>query len=626
MSHESNQTILEWKDVEEFISRRIPQYYKYPAILDDRARYIVRDALLLWYLVTWDTLVSFGTPIKRETTNRWIISISSLSLSDLVESLKAASHLLVTGDFSDYDAFKQRLRDSYPFIGAIMAPVKGIIDRWYRESDTDALNLAYTWFLFLTRLNLPGLSELEQKALCDYLTIEQNIKEDGFTSEEKTVLEKWFPRSLKDMALLRDNHRPCHGPGATSDAGKHLCHKYDSLGQDARLSMLLNRIGDYLDPYPRPSKKLKGRVSKTIFVPKTLGSYRTISMEPASIMWHQKGVRNSLFHLLHTRWNDPILTRFEPEYQQPNRDLAFEGSFDGSFATIDLSSASDTVSWYLVKRWFFNTSLYPWLLWTRSTHTELPNGEVIKLRKFAPMGSDLCFPIETIIFIAIVECAITECGDNPRSSRYRVYGDDIVVEEKYVASILSRLTQNGFFPNMEKTFHGEQPHGFFRESCGGFYFNGADITPVRISRRFDGYSDLGVDTPGRIESLIELANDCHSRYPSVRRWSIDRIKTIPKHLQPPFSSDGSYGLFSLQPTNYHLNCKESKELQTTVYQFGNTSHKTPPEIRKWEDIRLFEYLRRTQGRQRLTWPEDRVDVYVAPTPRPSWITKKAPLY
>lgn len=70
MSHESNQTILEWKDVEEFISRRVPQYYKYPATLDDNARGIVRDALVLWYLLTWDTLVSFGTPIRRETTNR----------------------------------------------------------------------------------------------------------------------------------------------------------------------------------------------------------------------------------------------------------------------------------------------------------------------------------------------------------------------------------------------------------------------------------------------------------------------------------------------------------------------------------------------------------------------------
>lgn len=625
MSHTSNQTILVWQDVEKYISRRVPRYYKQSVPLNHSAQSILQDGLQLWYLVTWDTLFSFGTQFTTEVAHRWLNAISNTPVYELVEALKSGAHLLVTGESHDYETFKQSLRASYPFIGAIIAPMRGIIAHWLSTCDTDALNLAYSWFLFLGRLNLPGLSSLEEEALNKYLLIEQNLPEEGFTSDEVHVLENWFPRSLKDMVFLQENHAPEHGPGGTADAGKTMQQKYQSLGHDPRLSMLCRRVYGDMNPYPRPPKVLEERMSQTIFVPKSLGSYRTISMEPASIMWHQKGVRNALMKLLKVR-RHVLLRRFQPEFQQPNRDLAFEGSIDGSFATIDLSSASDTVSWNLVKMWFGNTSLYPWLLWTRSTSTLLPNGEVIKLKKFAPMGSDLCFPIETIIFAAIVESAIRECGDDPISSRYRVYGDDIVVEQKYAPSIIARLIQNGFLPNQEKTFIGAQPRGFFRESCGGFYFNGADITPVRISRRFDGYSDLGVDTPGRIESLIELSNDCYNRYPSVRRWCVKQLLTLPRHLQPPFSKDGNIGLFSLEPTNFHLKSKVDQSLQTTVYQFGMTATRKRLKPKEWEDIRYYEYLRITQERQRLTWPKDRVDVFVSPIPRSYWKTSSSSLY
>lgn len=627
MSNTSNQTILIWKDAEEFLSRRISLMFDDTTTVPTSSLSKVKDAYTLWYLSTWDTLLSFnGCPLTKADSFRWLNAILDCPLRYLVDLLKESSHLLVTGDFDSYDAFKQHLSRSYPMVGAILAPIRKVIAHWFSTRETDALNLCYSWTLFISRLNLSDVTQLETEALNNYLLIEETLQMDGFSSEESLLLEKWFPKTLKDCAFLTEHHSPSHGPGATCDAGKTMQNKYASLCCDQRIAMLNSRVYPDSQPYPRLNNTKLIRRSETIFVPKSLGSYRTISMEPATLMWHQKGVRSAILLLLKSKVRHPLCRRFEPDDQQSNRDRAWLGSIDGSFATIDLSSASDTVSWNLVKKWFRNTSLYPWLLWTRSTHTLLPNGQEIKLKKYAPMGSDLCFPIESIIFAAITECAIREHGEDPRSSDFKVFGDDIVVENEYAACVMQRLVANGFILNKDKTFSTPQPHGFFRESCGGFYYNGADITPVRLSRRFSGYSDLRCDNPGRIESIIELANDCFDRYPSVRRWLVKSLLTLPRHLQPLFSSDGTIGLYSLQPSNFHLKKSESVSLQCEVLTYGRTY--SPKCSRKmiWEDIRLFEYLRRTDGRQRLTWPSDRVDVDVSPIPRASWTSKRSPVY
>lgn len=348
MSITSNQIVSIWVDGEDLISRHIPEYYRGTTKLDRLSQKIVRDAVMLWYLVTWDSLSSWGSTFSKADQNRWIRSIGEIGVGELVDLLKESNHLLISGDFDSYDAFKQHLRKSFPNVGAIFAPIKEIVHHWFHFNDTDALSLVYSWTLFISRLNLQGLTDLEDEALSKYLLIEENLPEDGFTSEESSLLQTWFPRSLEDMAFLTEHHRPQHGPGDTADAGRVQQLKYLHLDSDARSAMLTRRVYGDSNPYPRKSVKSLKRLSKTIFVPKSLGSYRTISMEPATIMWHQKGVRNAWMDLMVSR-KHYLLRRFRPEHQQPNRDLAFEGSLDGSFSTIDLSSASDTVSWALVK-------------------------------------------------------------------------------------------------------------------------------------------------------------------------------------------------------------------------------------------------------------------------------------
>jgi hypothetical protein len=100
------------------------------------------------------------------------------------------------------------------------------------------------------------------------------------------------------------------------------------------------------------------------------------------------------------------------------------------------------------------------------------------------MGSALCFPIEAMVFTTIVFAAIAyECRTpvNRRlimsmRGKVRVYGDDIVVPVEYVSRVIQFLELFGLKVNKGKSFW----NGKFRESCGGDYYDGEWVTPVRL--------------------------------------------------------------------------------------------------------------------------------------------------
>lgn len=189
--------------------------------------------------------------------------------------------------------------------------------------------------------------------------------------------------------------------------------------------------------------------------------------------------------------------------QAPNRAKARQGSVDGSVATIDLSEASDRVLASLIC-----DALRPWptvleaVMASRSSRSELPSGRVIDLRKFASMGSALCFPMEVMAFSAIIFTALRKQGGHPAAEtlrafatgEVRVYGDDIVVPTDSVLCVEELLETYGLRVNRSKSFS----LGKFRESCGGDYYDGVDVTPVRLRR----------DLPSRRQHVEELVSTC----------------------------------------------------------------------------------------------------------------------
>jgi len=171
-----------------------------------------------------------------------------------------------------------------------------------------------------------------------------------------------------------------------------------------------------------------------------------------------------------TRWNVHFTD------QGPNNCGALLGSKrlrGKDYATLDLNEASDRVSLALVDLLFPKDGVLPYLMAARSTQTQLPNGKVITLRKFAPMGSALCFPILALTVWSLLTAA---APDEYTRERILVYGDDIIVPTAFADEAMKTLTFFGLKVNNDKSCLG----GFFRESCGVDAFKGENVTPVRI--------------------------------------------------------------------------------------------------------------------------------------------------
>jgi hypothetical protein len=201
-------------------------------------------------------------------------------------------------------------------------------------------------------------------------------------------------------------------------------------------------------------------VNRVEFVPKNWKTHRSIACEPTHVLPLQLAAGNYIANAL-KEW------RIDLRDQSLNQEKARQGSIDGSFATIDLSMASDTLS--------INT-VYDLLPegWSqllndfRSKGGRLPDGGFVSYAKFSSMGNGFTFPLETLIFTA----ACRAVG----STEYTVYGDDIIVESGLVKDLLLLLKYLGFTVNDEKSF--VDPDGRFRESCGSDWYNGKIVTPI----------------------------------------------------------------------------------------------------------------------------------------------------
>jgi len=317
-----------------------------------------------------------------------------------------------------------------------------------------------------------------------------------------------------DREIAEGNVVPKHGPGATADRIKGNL-KYNQSKWTQRLESVFPH-GEFLFPNWRhfdadrvdilaPGQELPVRV---VTVPKTLKTPRIIAIEPTCMQYMQQGI----WQLLRTNIErDDILSELVGfEHQIPNREMAKLGSSNGTLATLDLSEASDRVSNQLVRDmsryWYWFSSA---LDATRSRKADVPGHGVIRLAKFASMGSALCFPVEAIVFTTIIFMAISkECGV-PLSQEFlsefkgkvRVYGDDIIVPVEYVQCVIRNLEDFGLQVNSDKSFW----IGKFRESCGKDYYDGVDVSYVKCRRIFPT-SRKHVQ---EIESLVSLRNQLY---------------------------------------------------------------------------------------------------------------------
>lgn len=214
--------------------------------------------------------------------------------------------------------------------------------------------------------------------------------------------------------------------------------------------------------------------SKLITVPKNAKTDRTICIEPDLNMYFQKGLGKVIRKRLN-RWG--LLT---PKAQEINQELAREGSAYGHLATVDLSSASDSIHMGLVGQ-LLPASWCDLVELMRSPMTVLPSGDKKLLRKVSSMGNGFTFELETLIFYALCLSVIDHFATNDMDHRCTVFGDDIIIDRALVEPLREVFATLGFEMNPKKTF----TSGPFRESCGKHYFSGTDVTPFYIRSPID---------------------------------------------------------------------------------------------------------------------------------------------
>lgn len=279
---------------------------------------------------------------------------------------------------------------------------------------------------------------------------------------------------------------PKHGPGSVA-TGEKLDKKYLFKRKYSHLHQLypywryfvsgINHLLDSLEWY-RNLEPVELAVAKLIVVPKDSRGGRTISSEPLELMWIQQGLGRKLMQFIES--NHYINGRINFADQSINGKLALQSSTDRKYSTIDLKDASDRVSLELVKQVFgLKPKFLSALLATRSHATRLPDGTIIELKKFAPMGSALCFPVESLVFWLVSVAAVARqhglAVERVKDDIF-VYGDDIVCLTEYYDAVVAGLSSVGLMVNKDKSYS----KGFFRESCGVDAFKGTDVTPTRL--------------------------------------------------------------------------------------------------------------------------------------------------
>jgi hypothetical protein len=236
--------------------------------------------------------------------------------------------------------------------------------------------------------------------------------------------------------------------------------------------------------------------SKISFVPKNREIMRSICSEPSLNMFYQLGLGSVLEQRLKAFTGIDLAV--QPDR---NRELALQGSVDGSFATIDLASASDTISLNLLAD-CLPRGIYALLCKLRCKKTAF-DGQFIDLHMVSTMGNGFTFPLMTSIFACALLAVYRVYGipvDHPFRSRgnYGVFGDDIVCVAKAFRPLCSFLERLGFFVNGGKSFN----EGPFRESCGVDFFSGVNIRGVYCKT---------LDTPQALTVLVNRLNDWTAR-------------------------------------------------------------------------------------------------------------------
>jgi hypothetical protein len=354
--------------------------------------------------------------------------------------------------------------------------------------------------LLFSKIELPCSPGRIRNAFEEFMQCEKDVRvydrlmtdevRDDFRRVSRLLYANLF--SSIDRDVYEGNLVPRHGPGATADRLKGN-RKYNQREWTRRLDNLFPAVEFLFPSYSfwrdaqrvnilEPGAEMPVRV---ITVPKTLKTPRIIAIEPTAMQYMQQALLEKIVDGVR---GDSLLYRFVGfDDQISNQVMAQRGSLRGDLATLDLSQASDRVSNQHVRDLLRD---HPWLFEavdaTRSRKADVPGFGVQRLAKFASMGSALCFPFEAFVFLTVCFMGIEKSLGHRLThndlvghvGRVRIFGDDIIIPKDTVSSVVALLEFFGFKVGRDKSFW----NGKFRESCGKEYFDGHDVSVVKVRR------------------------------------------------------------------------------------------------------------------------------------------------
>jgi hypothetical protein len=391
------------------------------------------------------------------------------------------------------------------------------------------------------KIELDCSYERVQTAYQEYIKCESDIRRGDRARSSMDLMDYrrvahllW--RSLNsrlDRKIYNGELTPAHGPGATADSLKgnrkftlkEWTERLEGVFPFIEWGVPVYSVYDWVNEHVDFREPGTERPVKVIHVPKTLKTPRIIAEEPTCMMFMQQAILAEMQEEFRVDNNARNLICFDS--QIPNQVLAREGSANGRLATLDLKEASDRVSNQLVRELFANfPHIGEAVQVVRSRKADV-QGKVIRLAKYASMGSALTFPLEAMVFCTLVFLGIEKELNRPLTQtdiknlygQVRVYGDDIIVPVQFVSSVIHVLEHFGAKVNLRKSFW----NGKFRESCGGDYYAGMSVDIARVRKVFPKSLKDGEE----IESIVALRNQLFELgYEHTVDWLDARIQRI----------------------------------------------------------------------------------------------------
>lgn len=272
------------------------------------------------------------------------------------------------------------------------------------------------------------------------------------------IVERWMGSHRQFLDKLPEFVRTTGGATSTKPRSATSAVQKISLRQPVPEPCvpLMRAIGKWYNKDIRPTVCNFNRIA---FVPKNYKTARTIACEPQGVL----PLQLACDALIKQRLSRIGVNLSD---QTRNQALSKHASIMGDVVTLDLANASDSltipVMEFLLPKAFFELFM---TLRSPFYKSEFGNGVY---SKYASMGNGLTFPIETLVFAAVVAA----CGGDLRGDS-SIYGDDIIVPANISDLVCRVLSFIGFRLNHEKSF----VSGPFRESCGENWYHGTRVTP-----------------------------------------------------------------------------------------------------------------------------------------------------